>query len=355
MMTSVSYGFQAVYLTRRTFLTSGVFSRLTHFPARNALPKSSLNNSQCYSSLYSTSRDLYEVLKVAETAARKAGEIMRDTSGKIDVLKHKSSARDIVTASDIACQETINQIIRASYPKDRFLGEESVGVGSKASVDALQQALDSCDSDDSLLWIVDPIDGTTNFQAGLPVFCASIGVVAPDKEVVVATVYNPVLDEMVTAIRGNGCFVNGRLIDTSESKPIDIQDSIINVGFPVSKMETLMASSRATKALSLKVKGLRMFACASQVMAWVAQKKLNAYISWDLNSWDICAGLLLVNEAGGFVSDFNGAKATVETREMLISCEGANSRIVNKDGTEKIPMHMEVLKILEEAECLESY
>eukprot|EP00816_Leptocylindrus_hargravesii_P009368 CAMPEP_0196819818 /NCGR_PEP_ID=MMETSP1362-20130617/72288_1 /TAXON_ID=163516 /ORGANISM="Leptocylindrus danicus, Strain CCMP1856" /LENGTH=353 /DNA_ID=CAMNT_0042198433 /DNA_START=91 /DNA_END=1152 /DNA_ORIENTATION=+ len=353
-MTTSASGYQAAYVTKRAY---SIFSRPRHpSPARNTLTTaSSLCSHQGGSCLCSTKRDLNDVLRIAENAARKAGEIMRDTSGKIDVLKQKSSARDIVTASDIACQETINDIIRKEYPTDRFLGEESVGIGTGASVDALQQALDSCDSGDSLLWIVDPIDGTTNFQAGLPVFCASIGVVAPDKEVVVAAVYNPILDEMVTAIRGNGCFVNGRKIDTSESKPINIQDSIINVGFPVSKVETLMASSRATKALSLKVKGLRMFACASQVMSWVAQRKLNAYISWDLNSWDICAGLLLVNEAGGFVSDFNGTEATVETREMLISCQGANDNMTDVDGNEKMPMHMEVLKILEEAECLESY
>ena len=299
-------------------------------------------------------RDYSDVLKVAEEAARKAGDIMRETCGKIDVLKHKSSARDIVTASDIACQETIYDAIRETFPRDKFLGEESVEAGSTASVDALQAALNSCDDEDSLLWIVDPIDGTTNFQSGLPVFCASIGVVDRDKEVVVAAVYNPILDEMVTAIKGQGCFVNGRKLETSlkpnDENKLKLQNSIINVGFPVSKMNTLMASSRAASALCLKVKGLRMFACASQVMSWVAQKKLNGYISWDLNSWDVCAGLLLIKEAGGYVSDFNGVEATVETREMVITCQGARD-----ESSDSMDMHSEILEILGEANCLETY
>ena len=110
---------------------------------------------------------------------------------------------------------------------------------------------------------------TTTFQSGLPVFCASIGIVNQQKEVVVAVVYNPLLDEMVTAIKGQGCLVNGRKLATesgTNKAPIELQNSIVNIGFPVCKVETLMASSRAVTALSTKVKGSRMFACASQVV-----------------------------------------------------------------------------------------
>lgn len=305
------------------------------------------------SSLFSLGRDMHEVLAVAEDAARKAGRIMIDTTGEIDVLKHKSNVRDIVTASDIACQKVIQDVAQKRFPQDHFLGEESVGVGTEASVDALQVALNSCQEEDSLLWIVDPIDGTTNFQSGLPVFCASIGIVNQQKEVVVAVVYNPLLDEMVTAIKGQGCLVNGRKLATesgTNKAPIELQNSIVNIGFPVCKVETLMASSRAVTALSTKVKGLRMFACASQVMSWVAQKKINAYISWNLNSWDICAGLLLVNEAGGFASSFDGKEATVETRDMIITCQGAHENF----GLSK-NMLSEIIDVLQEANCLDSY
>jgi len=120
-------------------------------------------------------RDYEQVLQVAKNAAYRAGEIMKRTSGKIAVSKTKSNAADLVTESDIECQRVIKSIVMDSFPTDAFLGEEDVDSGRQASVEALMQALkcnqenganDSAMSGERLLWIVDPIDGTTNFQAG---------------------------------------------------------------------------------------------------------------------------------------------------------------------------------------------
>lgn len=114
-------------------------------------------------------RDWQYVLHLAEDAARKAGEIMLHTTGRIAVSKEKANVRDIVTDADVACQQVICSTINAVFPHDAFLGEEDVDSGSQASIKALQQALDNSNDNDEqgrLLWIVDPIDGTTNFQNG---------------------------------------------------------------------------------------------------------------------------------------------------------------------------------------------
>ena len=122
------------------------------------------------------SEDWQKILNVAEDAARQAGKIMMETTGQISVLDFKSNVRDMVTASDVACQKTIKEVILEAFPDHGFLGEEDVAAGSEASADALKAALAKQTSD--ILWVVDPIDGTTNFQAGV-LFVAMDTVDAP--------------------------------------------------------------------------------------------------------------------------------------------------------------------------------
>ena len=326
---------------------------------------------------YQTKRNLQSVLHTAEKAAYQAGQIMIQTSGKISISKTKVNTSDLVTESDLECQRVIKEIVKHDWPLDSFLGEEDVEPGSVASENALDQVLslsnpsgsikedgDSSDNDgqivydEKLVWVVDPIDGTTNFQAGLPMFCVSIGVVLlkPNKEpqVIAGVIYNPILKEMISAVRGRGCYINGKSLPSNiidESKRMDFDDdglplnkALINVGFPVYSEGTLQASSRAVTALATKVRGLRMIASASQVMSWVAQGKLNAYVSWDLNAWDIAAGMVIVEESGGFISDFNGNRASIMTRDMITSCNEGNSKHM---------LSKAILEVLKENDCLE--
>lgn len=322
-------------------------------------PTSSASNNK------NTERNLQSVLHTAEKAAHKAGEIMVQTSGKISISKTKANAADLVTESDLECQRIIKEIVKSECPEDYFLGEEDVEAGSFASSTALENALRRSPSDEDnemreskLLWVVDPIDGTTNFQAGLPMFCVSIGVVLlePDEEpeVIAGVIYNPVLDEMVSAVRGRGCYVNGKRLHNNfddRAKKLDYDEAglsldkaLVNVGFPVYSEGTLRASSRAVTALATKVRGLRMIASASQVMSWVAQGKLNAYVSWDLNAWDIAAGMIIVEESGGFISDFEGNRGSILTRDMIISCNEGNS---------KHELSKAILQVLKENDCLQ--
>jgi len=267
---------------------------------------------------------------------------MLETYGNVDVLNTKANARDIVTEIDIKCQETIQSIIEDYFPEDLFLGEEADEEAHSIITDNIATTKSS-----SLLWIVDPIDGTTNFQAGIPLFSASIGVYCPiRKEVVVGVIYNPVLNEMVTAIRDKGCWLNGKpLKQPSPQNPekIDIKQSIINIGHPVVLESTLKASSRAVTILGTNVRGVRMIACASQALSWVAQGKLHGYISWNLNSWDIAAGILIVEESGGYVRNFDGKRASVIDDRDLINTSFNGGEELNED----------LRKILGDAGCLE--
>ena len=144
-------------------------------------------------------------------------------------------------------------------------------------------------------------------------------------------IYNPALGEMTSAVRGRGCYLNNERIGNSIVRKCDeeedqqprkslIGESLVNVGFPVCRECTLLASSRAVAALATRVRGLRMVACASQTMAWVAQSKFNCYFSWDLNAWDVAAGIVVIEEAGGSVSNFDGTRADVTSRDMILTC-----------------------------------
>lgn len=155
---------------------------------------------------------------------------------------------------------------------------------------------------------------------------------------------------MTSAVRGRGCYLNNQRINhnTDEQhtpRKSVLNQSLINVGFPIAKESTLQASSRAVTALATKVRGLRMIASASQTMAWVAQGKLNAYFSWDLNAWDVAAGICIVEESGGLVSNFDGSKADISSRDMVITC-------CSKRGEEGI-LRDELINVLKENDCID--
>jgi len=341
------------------------------------------------SSTFTTSRNLQHVLHTIEHAAYTAGQIALSTAGQIPIQSTKANIRDLVTESDVKCQQLIRDIIVTEFPNDLFLGEEDVDLksccqdSSGASRAALEEVLLSGKSggtrlgsgeEDRLLFIVDPIDGTTNFQAGLPLYAVSIGVVllpssssslSSSPEAVAGVIYNPRLGEMTSAVKGRGCYLNNRRLNPPQNhhhhpsqqqqqqqhlppRTSILNQSLINVGFPISKESTLHVSSKAVSALATKVRGLRMVACASQAMAWVAQSKFNAYFSWDLNGWDVAAGIVIVEESGGLVSKMEegGARADVGCRDMIITCP------CERRGEEGL-LRDELIEVLKENDCFD--
>ena len=148
---------------------------------------------------------------------------------------------------------------------------------------------------------------------------------------------------MVTAIRNEGCWLNNKPLTQNKHKKINLKESIINIGHPVVLESTLKASSLAVTTLGTKVRGIRMIASASQALSWVAQRKLHAYISWNLNSWDVAAGMLIVEESGGFVRNFEGRRARVMEDRDLINTSFCGGEELNGD----------LRRVLGDAGCLE--
>jgi myo-inositol-1(or 4)-monophosphatase len=188
---------------------------------------------------------------------------------------------------------------------------------------------------------------------GLPIYAVSIGAVSLSggkPEVVAGVIYNPALGEITSAVQGRGCYLNNKRIgivkdgDHRPGKSL-LGESLVNVGFPVCQESALLASSRAVAALATRVRGLRMVACASQAMAWVAQRKFGSYFSWDLNAWDVAAGMVIIEEAGGSVSNFDGTRADITSRDMIMTCRPERS------GDESL-LRDEILQVLRDNDCL---
>lgn len=202
-----------------------------------------------------------------------------------------------------------------SFPDHDFLGEEDVPPGKEASAAALEEKLSSSVSDadgGDWLWIVDPIDGTTNFVHGIPMCMPSIAV-AYRGEVVVGVIYDPHRDELFTATKGGGAYMNGQPINVGDESTLD--DTVVAMGAPPGE-ESMRMSITGVTVLMPQVRTIRMLGSAAIMLAWVANGRLTCYWEYDLSSWDIAAGALLVKEAGGRFTDLQNNDFTLRTRKI---------------------------------------
>ena len=251
-----------------------------------------------------------DLLAVAVAAARTAGAIMRRTMGAAPAEKGGKS--DLVTASDLECQAAIAAAVRAAFPSHALLGEEDVPAGAAAAAAAIARVAEA-----PFLWIVDPIDGTTNFAASLPLCCVSIACARAGR-VAVAAIYDPARDEMFTAMRGRGARLNG-------STPLragaarELRDAIIGFGGLGRNAAVAGATHRGLGLLGGRVRALRGLGSAALHLAYVAAGRLDASLDMSLSVWDSAAGSLLVTEAGGAVTSFAGGAFGLTTRDTLAS------------------------------------
>lgn len=276
------------------------------------------------------SRDmLNQVLEVAKDASRRAGEIILGNAGGAEVTERKANSRDLLTLVDPLCERTIRDTVLAAFPGHDFLGEEDVPPGREASAAAIDARLANAASD--WLWIVDPIDGTTNFVHGMPLCMPSVAA-AYRGEVVVGVIYDPHRGEMFAATRGGGAFLNDERIRVGQQE--EIGDAVVAMGSPPGE-ESLAMSLRGVAALMPKVRTIRMIGSAALMLAWVANGRLTAYWEYDLSSWDISAGALLIQEAGGRFTDLSGHDFTLRTRKICASngkVHGELLRLLNDAG-----------------------
>ncbi len=237
---------------------------------------------------------MHPMLNIAVKAARRAGNLIHRSTDKIDHLTiTKKSHADFVSEVDRAAEQTIIQTLLDAYPDHAILAEESGTQGESEFV-----------------WIIDPLDGTTNFLHGFPQFAVSIAL--QHKGIITqAVIYDPTKNELFTATRGRGAYLNDKRLRVS--KRLHMADSLIGTGFPYTNFEHMDAYIGIFKDLMQQTSGLRRPGSAALDLAWMAAGRYDGFFETGLKCWDIAAGTLLITEAGGMVSDLAGGDSFLRT------------------------------------------
>lgn len=228
-----------------------------------------------------------------------AGKILMESYHNIQRIERKKNA-GFVTEADIKSEEFIIKAISREYPDHSILAEESGNHGS----------------DCPYKWIIDPLDGTTNFVYGLPWFCISIACEFQG-DIIIGAVYNPVMNELFFAELNKGAYLNGKNIRISNMSKLS--NSLIATGFYYSKGKKLEDAISKFSVMKQNVLSIRRMGSAAIDLAYTAAGRFDGYWERDLSPWDVAAGVLIVKEAGGSISKFNGKNCTVYDREIIAS------------------------------------
>ncbi|WP_438349175.1 inositol monophosphatase family protein [Paenibacillus sp. FA6] len=250
---------------------------------------------------------------VAINAAAKAGEWIRSKLGTVKELNTKYSSQDLVTEVDKGAEQMIRKLILTHFPDHEILGEEGVEPGPEASTQALQGSLDA---NSDYLWIIDPVDGTTNYVHGFPFFAVSIAL-AYKGEVIVGVIYDPSRDELFVAEKGKGAYVHGS--PTKVSQEMSLGTSLLATGFPPDQNFAFPINMAGLQHIAPQARSIRAGGSAALHMAYVAAGRLSGFWEIGLNSWDLAAGVLLVKESGGEVTDTLGRPYDLGVRHVVAS------------------------------------
>ena len=244
---------------------------------------------------------LHPMLNVAIKAARAAGSIINRASLDLDILKiNTKSPNDFVTEVDQAAENVIIETLLQAYPDHGILAEESGREhGAKHS---------------EFVWIIDPLDGTTNFIHGLPMYCVSIAL-AHRGVVQQAVVYDPTRNDLFYATKGRGAFLNDRRLRVS--KRTRMSDALIGTGFPFRRGDNPKRYLKMFEEVMAQVAGLRRPGAAALDLCFVAAGHYDAFFETGLNPWDVAAGSLMITEAGGLIGNFTGESDFMNQREVL--------------------------------------
>jgi len=257
---------------------------------------------------------MHPMLNIGIRAARAAGNVITRNMDRVDTLQIDQKARnDFVSDVDRGAEAEIVNVLKKSYPDHSILGEESGWIG---------------DSNAQYKWIVDPLDGTTNFLHGYPYFSVSIALMNKDR-LDQAIVYNPVSQELFTASRGDGAWLNNKRLRVSKTSHLD--KALLGTGFPYRTGQDLDFYQRTLRHYTEKSGGIRRAGSAALDLAAVAAGRLDGVWLVGLSSWDIAAGALLIREAGGLLNDFSGGDTWMDSGEVLA-------------GTPKV--HHEMLQVM---------
>jgi myo-inositol-1(or 4)-monophosphatase len=251
------------------------------------------------------------VLNVMVAAARKAARGLKRDFGEIENLQVSlKGPANFVTAADRRTEEILRAELAKARPGYGFLGEEG---GRREG------------SDKTHTWVVDPLDGTTNFLHGIPQFCISIGLLRDDT-VVAGLIYNPISDDLYTAERGKGAFLNDRRLRVAARQRLN--EAVIACPLPHHGRGDLALGLRELGAVQDKVAGLRRFGAAALDLAFVAAGRLDGYWERNLSPWDVAAGMLMVREAGGYVTDLDGGDRVFEKGHIVAGNEAIHRHLL---------------------------
>lgn len=240
----------------------------------------------------------HPVLNIAVEAAHAAGNIMRRELQRVDAIPVERKARhDYVSEVDRACEAEIVREIKRFHPDHALLCEESGMAGNSDSV-----------------WIIDPLDGTSNFLHGIPHFAVSIAYQFKGRTEH-GVIYDPMRDELFTASRGSGAALNQKRIRVSARK--DLEGAVLATAFPFRQRKLLPKYSRVFQAVLGQVEDFRRAGTASLDLAWTAAGRLDGYFEAGVKPWDVAAGALIVREAGGVVMDFAGSDAVEHSGSII--------------------------------------
>ncbi|WP_420644097.1 inositol monophosphatase family protein [Candidatus Leptofilum sp.] len=252
--------------------------------------------------------NLDDGLATAVAVAREAGKLLLDGFSQQKKIERKSSAVDWVTQYDKAAEELIFSRLRAEYPSHGFIGEEGTDAAGA----------------EGYTWYVDPLDGTNNFAHGFPIFCVSIALYQEEKPLL-GVIFDPTRGECFTAVSNQGAHLTtagGHKTQLHVSTEGDLVSSLLATGFPYDRQTSDDNNVRQLSAFLQVAQGIRRPGSAALDLAYVAAGRLDGYWEFKLHSWDIAAGILLVQEAGGTVTFMDGAPFTIQSRLSLVVSNG---------------------------------
>lgn len=240
------------------------------------------------------------LLNIAIAAAREAGKIISRNTARIDSLSIQSKQKnDFVSEVDHMAEQEIINIIRRAYPQHGIIAEES-----------------GHSTGDEFQWIIDPLDGTTNFLRSFPHYCVSIAM-RHKQRLEIGVIYDPFKDELFCAARGDGATLNERKIRVS--KLTSLEGALLGTGFPFRENQNIDSYLVTLRELMLHTSGIRRAGSAALDLAYVAAGRLDGFWEFGLNIWDIAAGCLVVQEAGGLVGDHLGGHTHLETGNIVVA------------------------------------
>ncbi|TCS36070.1 myo-inositol-1(or 4)-monophosphatase [Paucimonas lemoignei] len=245
---------------------------------------------------------MHPMLNTAVKAARRGASVINRASFDIDRLKvTEKQQNDFVTEVDRAAEQAIIEVLQTAYPDHAILAEES---GPSANLH----------DENENVWIIDPLDGTTNFIHGFPQYCVSIAL-QQRGQITQAVVYDPTRNDLFTATKGGGAFLNEKRIRVA--KRDKMAEALIGTGFPYRDMQGLDEYINMFRVMTQKCAGLRRPGAAALDLAYVACGRLDGFFEKGLQPWDVAAGSLLVTEAGGIVGDFKGESEYIYKGDVL--------------------------------------